>query len=134
MAHERRCLLCGTEYKYCSHCNDYDPTETWRYLFHDEKCLELSNVWYAYRGNEISKEEAKKRFEKYPENLDKILKYSSIAAKEIRAIFDIPEEEPKKDEETVEKTEAPKEEPNIKVSNAAKQSFKHNGFNKNYKK
>ena len=134
MAHERRCLLCGTEYKYCSHCNDYDPTETWRYLFHDEKCLELSNVWYAYRGNEISKEEAKKRFEKYPENLDKILKYTSIAAKEIRAIFDIPEEEPKKDEEVAEKTEMTKKESDEKVSNAAKQSFKHNGFNKNYKK
>lgn len=59
MSHERKCLMCGKSYRYCSHCNDFDPTETWKYLYHDKKCMDIANIWYAYRGKEISQEKAK---------------------------------------------------------------------------
>lgn len=93
MAHERKCMMCGTEYKYCSHCNDFDPTESWKYLYHDKKCKAIANIWYAYRGNEISKEEAKARMSEYKPNIDAVLKYTSIAANEIRDIFDVHEDD-----------------------------------------
>lgn len=131
MAKLRTCMLCGTQKEYCPTCPGFNSDETWRILFHDENCLAISKVWYAYRGGEITKDEAKEQMNKYPESLEKIFKYTSLAAKEIRAIFDIPEEEPEKEEVPVEeKQEAKTEE---KVSTAAKQSFKNNNY-KNYKK
>lgn len=93
MAHERKCMMCGTEYKYCSHCNDFDPTESWKYLYHDKKCRAIANIWYAYRGNEISKEDAKARMSEFKPNIDDVLKYTSIAANEIRDIFGIKKED-----------------------------------------
>jgi len=89
--HERTCMCCGKKYEYCSHCNDFDPTETWKYLYHDKKCMGIAEVWYAYRGKEITKEEAKARMSEFKPNIDDVLKYNSIAAKEIREIFDIKE-------------------------------------------
>lgn len=97
--YERHCLCCGRVYEYCSHCNDFDPTESWKYLYHDKNCMAIANIWYAYRGNEISKEEAKEQMSQYKPNIDEVLKYTSIAAKEIRDIFGVVEEE--KTEDTV---------------------------------
>ena len=61
--------------------------------------MAIANIWYAYRGNEISKEEAKEQMSQYKPNIDEVLKYTSIAAKEIRDIFGVVEEE--KTEDTV---------------------------------
>ena len=116
MAHERKCMMCGTEYQYCSHCNDFDPSESWKYLYHDKKCMAIANIWYAYRGKEISKEEAKARMSEYKPNIDAVLKYTSIAANEIRDIFDIKEEVPtleneEQKEEIIEEVAETKTEP-----------------------
>ena len=91
--YERHCMMCGKLYEYCSHCNDFNPNEMWKYLYHDEKCQSIGHIWYAYRGNEITKEEAKEQMSQYKPNIDEVLKYTSIAAKEIRDIFGIVEEE-----------------------------------------
>ena len=153
MENDRTCLMCGTKYQYCPHCKEYDSTETWKFLFHDKKCLAISEIWYAYRGKEISKEEAKERMSQYPESLEMIFKNTSIAAKEIRDIFGIQEEkteekvEEKLNEESkndvvdveaasiVEEQEVMEEQPKSTkkssiVSEQAKQSFKNfNGKN-----
>ncbi len=90
---ERTCLMCGTKYQWCIHCKDTRPDEGWRFLYHDEKCRDMSEIWYAYRGKEISKAEAKEKMSALKPNIDDVLKYTSIAAKEIREIFDVPEEQ-----------------------------------------
>ena len=88
MRNERICLMCGTHYSFCPHCKESKPEEMWRFLYHDGKCLALSEIWYAYRGNEISKQEAKRRMSKLKPNIDDVLNYTSTAAREIREIFD----------------------------------------------
>ena len=98
MAQKRICMMCGEEYEFCSHCNDFDPFESWKYLYHDEKCREIGHIWYAYRGDEISKEEAKKGMSEIKPNIDNVLQHTSIAANEIREIFDIKDFQPKKTE------------------------------------
>lgn len=140
MAHERTCMICGDQYKYCPTCKEYNPNEPWRMLFHDEDCLKISKIWYAYRGREITKEQAKNRMGKYPDRLQKIFTNDSIAAKEIKDIFDIVEkkvEEQVKEQaaETVEETKPVEEAKPVEapVSVGAKQSFKGNDF-KNKKK
>lgn len=117
MAHERNCMMCGTEYKYCSHCDEYNSNETWRYLYHDENCKAIGEIWYAYRGNEITKEQAKEKMGEYPENIAKILKHHSIAANEIRDIFGVKLEEPEEEaeEKIEEKSEEKKVEEPVKI-------------------
>ena len=86
MAKMRTCMICGTRYEYCSHCNHEEPS--WKFLYHDENCKEIGNIWYAYRGNEISKADAKKAMNAFKPNIDLALKYDgSTAAKEIQELF-----------------------------------------------
>lgn len=91
MAQDRICMMCGTKYQYCPHCGEYNPDEQWRLLVHDKKCLDLSRLWYAYRGGEITKSEAKERMGKIKPNIDNVLKHKSLAADEIKEIFGVNE-------------------------------------------
>ena len=101
---ENTCFICGRKYPaFCPTCRDFNPVDTWKYLYDDLDCVEISKIWYAYRGNEISKEKAKAEFRKYPNKLKDILNNSSIAALEIRAIF--AEENPVKKESAIEETD-----------------------------
>ena len=109
MAHERTCMMCGEKYQYCSHCDEYDSTETWKYLYHDKDCMAIGNIWYAYRGKEITKEQAKEQMNEYRKNLEKVFKHHSIAADEIREIFGVKLEEPKVEEKPESAEEVKKE-------------------------
>ena len=107
MAKERTCMMCGCTYKYCGHCREYQNYPGWKYLYHDEKCKAIGDLWYAYRGNEISKEDAKKQLSALKPNIDAVLKYTgTIASNEIREIFDITTEEvvPKKSDNPEDKS------------------------------
>ena len=87
MAKERTCMMCGRHYQFCRHCKEYEHEPRWKYLYHDEKCKAIGDLWYAYRGNEISKSEAKKAMSAFKPNINDVLRYTSIAANEIREIF-----------------------------------------------
>lgn len=90
MAKERTCMICGRHYKFCHHCKEFELEPKWKYLYHDEKCKQIGDIWYAYRGDEISKEDARKALSKLTPNIDAALKYTgTIASNEIRAIFDV---------------------------------------------
>ena len=119
MAEKRKCFMCGTEYEYCSNCAD-GRDKPWKFLYHDENCLAVSNIWYAYRGHEISKEEAKTQMDEYPEAVAKILKNDSTPAKEIKDIYGVKEPEKKVEGQAVEKKDE-------------NRSFQNKG-NKNFKK
>lgn len=54
MAKNRTCLVCGAKYKYCNTCGEYNPNETWRFLFDDEKCYDIYKIWQQYHSNELS--------------------------------------------------------------------------------
>lgn len=86
---EKKCFICGKIYSYCPHCKDANPEESWKILFHDEKCRDISRIWYAYRGKEITKEEAKESMSVLKPNIDDTLNYDSVPAKEIQEIFGV---------------------------------------------
>lgn len=88
----RKCIICGERYVYCPTCRDSRPDEPWRNIYDSEDCMAVANIWYAYRGKEISKEDAKKKIEQYPAVLEKVFKLSTVAAIEIKAICDYVEE------------------------------------------
>lgn len=65
MAHEKKCIVCGTQYKYCSHCSEYNSEETWRHLFCSENCKGIFDVFMKVRDGVIDKETGKKMLKKY---------------------------------------------------------------------
>lgn len=102
MAEKRKCFMCGKEYEYCPNCQS-GIEKPWKFLFHDEKCLAVSKIWYAYRGKEIDGKEAIKRMNEYPDTIEKILKYDSVPAQEIKVIYGVD----KIEDNVVKETEIP---------------------------
>ena len=123
MAKERTCMICGFKYKFCHHCREYQGQPGWKYLYHDEKCKQIGDLWYAYRGGEISKETAKKALSKLTPNIDNALKYTgTIASNEIREIFDTVENEPEQNIENVQEVKI--EEQNVSEKPVRKRNQK----------
>ena len=117
MRDERTCIVCGKKYSYCPHCKSNQASEQWRYLFHDEKCMDIANTLYAYRGSEITKDEARKRMEKNSPNIDDALKYNSLTANSIKDIFGIKEEVENIEETNVQDTKPEvQEEPKVEAT------------------
>lgn len=83
--HKRTCLLCGQTYSYCHRCNEYKDEPTWKYLYHDENCKEVADIWHAYKGNELTKAQAKAKLKEH--DLTEILKYHSFAINELKDIM-----------------------------------------------
>lgn len=100
ISEQRNCCICGQSYTFCSHCHDFDATESWKYLYHDEKCREIDAILRKYRGDMITKEEAKAQMSVIKPNIDDVFKCDSIAANQIKKIFDYKE---KKEEEVTDK-------------------------------
>ena len=57
------CICCSKEYSYCNRCKDFILYPTWMNIFHDKNCREIFNTASAYLACEITKEEAKARFD-----------------------------------------------------------------------
>lgn len=62
----RKCVICGTEYKYCSSCNGEDKDKpAWMSVFDTENCRKIYYICSNYEiGHYGSKEEAKEKLEK----------------------------------------------------------------------
>lgn len=65
MAFERKCIVDLKDYRYCNHCNEFNPTETWRFLFCCENCRDIYHTVEDYNSGKLTADEAKERFEKY---------------------------------------------------------------------
>lgn len=88
MAEIRKCIMCGKLYEYCIHCGDSRQDETWKYLYHDEKCMDIAKLWYAYKGNEVSRKDAVNLMNRDSDRMATILANDSIPAKAIKEMFD----------------------------------------------
>ena len=84
----RVCYCCGKIYQYCPNCSGYDPNKTYMFLVHDEKCNEVYNICNAYKGKELTREEAAKALKAL--NVDYILKAEKSAVKAlVKEILDV---------------------------------------------
>lgn len=59
MKPNKKCVMCGTEYNYCSGCPGKNPA--WKVSFCCEDCKKLYNILASYGMGDISKEEAAKQ-------------------------------------------------------------------------
>ena len=56
----RKCLCCGTEYRYCYRCDGANIYNSWKNNFHDENCRRVFNTVANFNAGSISEAEAKK--------------------------------------------------------------------------
>lgn len=86
----RKCVICGTKYKFCNNCRDnmFGINQPWRNIYCSEDCMNVANIWYAFRGKEISKDEAKTKLNAYNDVLDKVFILDTIISNEIKDICD----------------------------------------------
>ena len=57
--YNKKCILCGTEYKYCNGCRDYDDKPSWYNIYCSENCRTIFNTIVA-AGDTITMIEAKR--------------------------------------------------------------------------
>ena len=82
MAHERKCMVCGKEYRYCPRCDEFKGMPTWMFEFDKEECRKLYyDIVNPYAFKHITKEEAQNRlkdidlsgYDLFPADIKKIL-------------------------------------------------------------
>lgn len=84
MAKIRVCMVDRKEYKYCPDCAEYNPKETWRFLFCSEDCYAIYRVYEAYRDKKMTAEEAQKELANYDlSNVDEFNPRVGVVLKEI---------------------------------------------------
>ena len=61
----RKCVVCGTEYEYCSTCSRHKSKAKWMNTFHDEKCKNIYDICVQYNANMLTKTEAQEALAAY---------------------------------------------------------------------
>lgn len=97
----KTCIICGNQYRYCVNCGSNKPYQYWRNIYCSEDCKGVGQLWYQYRGGEISQKDAKILIERYPTVVYKVNAIDTPVAKEIQAICSYVEEVEKQPVEDV---------------------------------
>lgn len=77
----KKCLVCGTVYSYCSSCAEYSNFPTWMTNFHSDNCRKIFNIVSGYNAGSLPKEDASKKINdcdltdksKYSEAIRKVI-------------------------------------------------------------
>ena len=133
----RRCVVCGSEYKFCPRCNEDADKPLWYFTFCAEQCKNIYNITSGYEDGKITANVAKTKLDELDlSKLDKfgtsykasIEKINSTAVKEVivdEAVETIIETKNGENVENIEETaitEAVEEEKVIKKSKRAKKN------------
>lgn len=60
----KKCILCGKTYTYCSRCEEFDHLPRWMEIYCSENCREIFNTLASYNAKDISAKEAAERLSK----------------------------------------------------------------------
>lgn len=83
MAHERKCTICGKEYRYCPRCDEFKSMPTWMLEFDSENCRKIYyDIVNPYAFKHITKAEAAERLKTCD------LSYKESFKADVKAILD----------------------------------------------
>lgn len=60
----KKCILCGKTYTYCSRCEEFDHLPRWMEIYCSDNCRIIFNTLTEYNAKNITVKEAAKRLEK----------------------------------------------------------------------
>lgn len=134
MALNKKCMVCGREYKYCYSCPSSLNNPSWMMLFDKKECREIFNILSMESQKKITKEEAIEKLnqydlsskdsfnEKVKNHIDKVLKVEEVICENVENDVETVDFVEEKDGEF----EKPLEQ---KVSNKMRYSSKRNTNN-----
>lgn len=81
----RKCIICGKKYYFCSACNSSDANKpSWYFIFDGQNCHDIYEICTKYRDKEISIDEAYDRINKLDiSNLDEFAEPTRLQIEEI---------------------------------------------------
>lgn len=59
MRGDRKCMVCGKKYNFCTICGKGNPYDTWKYIYCSEDCRKLFNIASDWTANKINATAAK---------------------------------------------------------------------------
>lgn len=86
----KKCMVCGKEYKYCYSCPSDFKNPSWMMLFDKKECKEIFNILSMETQDKLTKEEAMEKLnqydlskkdsfnEKVKEHIDRVLKVEKV--------------------------------------------------------
>lgn len=54
----KKCILCGNTYTYCSRCEEFDHLPRWMEIYCSDNCRTIFNTLTEYNANNITAKEA----------------------------------------------------------------------------
>ena len=82
MKPNKKCVMCGTAYNYCSGCPGKNPA--WKVSFCCEDCKKIYETVASYNMKDITKEQAAKALKDIkPEKIEQLNKTNKLIVKEI---------------------------------------------------
>lgn len=57
-ANNKKCILCGKTYTYCSRCEEFDHLPRWMEIYCSDNCRTIFNTLTSYNSKTISANEA----------------------------------------------------------------------------
>lgn len=57
-ANNKKCILCGKTYTYCSRCEEFDHLPRWMEIYCSDNCRTIFNTLTSYNSKTISTNEA----------------------------------------------------------------------------
>ena len=57
----KKCILCGKTYTYCSRCEEFDHLPRWMEIYCSDNCITIFNTLTEYNAENITAREAAER-------------------------------------------------------------------------
>jgi predicted transcriptional regulator len=59
----KKCIVCGVRYTFCTSCSEFDKEPRWRAIYHDANCKKIFETATDYLAGQLTKEQAKESFD-----------------------------------------------------------------------
>lgn len=133
MKNNRKCILCGKEYKYCGNCAEDSRLEPWHTIYDNNNCRVIFNTATDYCAGILSKEEAISIFDSC--DLSNKESFNASVLKVLNELYPVATENEKIEIMTVAMEENEKTEAVVKTATVTKSYSQNNNYkHKNKKK
>lgn len=132
MKNNRKCILCGTEYKYCGNCAEDSRLEPWHNIYDNNNCRTIFNTATDYCAGLLSEDEARSIFDSC--DLSNKESFNASVLKVLNELYPVVTENEKIELMTVAMAENEKTEEIVKTATVTKTYSQNNYKHKNKKK
>lgn len=109
----KKCILCGKTYTYCSRCEEFDHLPRWMEIYCSDNCKKIFNILTDYNAKILPAKEAAKRlkdcdisnvgnFHEFNQKLIAEIQEADPAIADVVTLAEVSDEESKENDENTE--------------------------------